>query len=464
MTNKKKVVLITADILSFGGLETHIMTYVNACPHDRQLILCCKRNDCNQLLDTRLRIIEGLKYDLNENLKDLWDDIQKLVQIIQDEEVDLIQAHPFSNVIPAFFASLISKIPFVVTLHGPSSLQLSFGGLGSLLFFYSILNSSKILVVSEELKTLATKTFLVKEENILFLPNPIAMPQEVEVSKKYKDSALFIARLDELKVEGFKSFIKDNYSELRKKIRKIYVIGDGPARRDLEDFCQQYNSQITFIFLGYIKKPKEFFSFVSYVMGMGRVIIEALANSKEALLIGYDGFKGVVNQFNFDNFLFSNFSGRGCPSIKLDEVMNTDPPKLRQLLKLDSNEIFKKYVKWIDELVYESKPENETLLAYLENNLKKINELSIVDVERLFSYLSVNEKKEFDIRTLQLDLAKSRLMVEVKHKEIVFLHEYIRKANIIIKDLSERENSDGMGRWHYFLEHFRRVIRVPRPR
>lgn len=440
MISEKKVVLITADTLSFGGLETHIQSYVNSCPSDRKFILCCRKNNCNQLLDAKIRIIEGLKYDLQDNLKDLWSDIQKLVEIIKEEGVQLVQAHPFSNVIPAFFASIISKIPLVITLHGPSSLKLSYGGLGSLLFFYSILNSSKVIAVSEELKELALHSFYVKEEDILYLPNPIEIPVKTEKLENFKESALFVARLDTFKVEGFKNFIKENIAEIRKKIKKIYVIGDGPAKAELEVFCQQYRSKIDFIFLGYIKKPKEFFSLVGYVMGMGRVIIEALVNDKESILIGYDGCKGVVTRSNFEKCLFSNFSGRGLQTIIWHGEEEYERPDAQQLSTFDSSHISRNYFKWIDDFTYQRNTSNDSLLSYFENHLNKGEELTIVDVERLLCYLSNYTKEEFNVRSLQISLAKSRLIVEAKHRDIIHLHEYINKCNALIKDLSDRYN------------------------
>lgn len=56
------------------------------------------------------------------------------------------------------------------------------------------------------------------------------------------------------------------------------------------------------------------------VIGMGRVVLEALAEGRPAVLAGYDGIVDVITRENFQAAGFANFSGRGMPSLAADDA------------------------------------------------------------------------------------------------------------------------------------------------
>lgn len=56
------------------------------------------------------------------------------------------------------------------------------------------------------------------------------------------------------------------------------------------------------------------------VLGMGRVVLEGLANGKVAILIGYNSVIGVINSENFADYQRTNFSGRNQKAMPLTIV------------------------------------------------------------------------------------------------------------------------------------------------
>lgn len=73
-------------------------------------------------------------------------------------------------------------------------------------------------------------------------------------------------------------------------------------------------------FPGVVADPMRFIGEYDAVFGMGRVVIEALAAGKPAVLIGYDHVVDVIDGANFDRFAEANFSGRGEAAADLDTV------------------------------------------------------------------------------------------------------------------------------------------------
>jgi glycosyltransferase involved in cell wall biosynthesis len=64
---------------------------------------------------------------------------------------------------------------------------------------------------------------------------------------------------------------------------------------------------------GYTGTPQELIRRGDAVLGMGRVVLEGLAEGKPVALIGYDRICGAVTPGTFDDYRRSNFSGRGIP-------------------------------------------------------------------------------------------------------------------------------------------------------
>ncbi|GEM_PF-3278738 len=65
--------------------------------------------------------------------------------------------------------------------------------------------------------------------------------------------------------------------------------------------------------IGAVDEPMELIAQYGAVFGMGRVVLEALAAGRPAVVIGYESVADVVDGSNFDRFAERNFSGRGEP-------------------------------------------------------------------------------------------------------------------------------------------------------
>jgi glycosyltransferase involved in cell wall biosynthesis len=64
-------------------------------------------------------------------------------------------------------------------------------------------------------------------------------------------------------------------------------------------------------FHGYTSDARELIREADVVLGMGRVLLEGMAEGKPCVLIGYDEICGLVTPETFEQYRWSNFSGRG---------------------------------------------------------------------------------------------------------------------------------------------------------
>jgi len=64
---------------------------------------------------------------------------------------------------------------------------------------------------------------------------------------------------------------------------------------------------------GYSPAPRTEMRESDLVLGMGRVVLEGLAEGRPALLVGYEDIHGLVEDARWETLARSNFSGRGVP-------------------------------------------------------------------------------------------------------------------------------------------------------
>jgi hypothetical protein len=67
------------------------------------------------------KIYTGFHFCFNDTVSDFCDDVQRLIEIIETEKIDVIHAHPFHSFFAALFASQLTNIKLVYTYHGLGS-------------------------------------------------------------------------------------------------------------------------------------------------------------------------------------------------------------------------------------------------------------------------------------------------------------------------------------------------------
>lgn len=424
---KKSRILLVTDVLSFGGLETHLEELINNLPPDREFILCCRKNE--YFKDENIKIYNGLVSGLSNDHKSILSDVTLLTKLIEKYKIDIVHSHAFLNLIPSVLAANNTKIPHVLTIHGPAGILPSYGPLGNLFFYSFVIKKLNAICVSKELIDLTNKHLQIPLERLALLNNPIKKEENAPYTSFKWKAAAFISRLDDFKVKGLINFLRTNKESLSFYISKLYIVGDGPAKTTLEGFSKEWNDdKIEMRFLGYIPQPAHLFPYVDFILGMGRVALEGISHNKPVLLVGYDGFKGLVGAENFQNLLYANFSGRNMKNILLHKGNSIEPCPLEYLDDLFSESSIKKYCDILDALNFTNNPELDGLHNFLvEFEGEKFNSENL---EALIKMSNAGFYKEFDFVTTQTEIAKRNI-------EIDYLHFYIGKCNAMIADLSK---------------------------
>lgn len=316
-------VLIVSEAFTAGGLETHISGEIDCLTAEGWKVhLACGENFYEDFLPASTASVHsGLPLGPLANLQELRHTIDALRDLIRRLEVPLVHIHPYTSLIPAMIAAEVEGVATAVTVHGPSLTDGTYGRCFDFLLDQVLLpNAGHVFAVSEEIKSVLVP--FVSTDRLTVLPNGVALPDVGAVgyplAEAHPDCWLLASRLDKAKLPGLLAFLR--YA-LSAGLGCIHVAGDGPARQDLAEALRAMRASNRVSLLGVKRNLSSLMPGYRGVAGMGRVVLEALATGCRTCLVGYDGVKGVVTQDLFERAAWSNFSGRGLPSITEDEFI-----------------------------------------------------------------------------------------------------------------------------------------------
>ncbi|OAE41224.1 glycosyltransferase [Brucella intermedia] len=441
--------LIVTDQYTVGGLETHINGEIRRLSAQGWKVHLAVGRLFNDSLvpDEVESITRNLDFGPAQSTASLSKSITVLRGLIQEHGIDVVHAHPFFSIFAGFIAAELEGVGFVLTLHGPASLA-SYGPFHEFLLKHVVLaHAPLVLAVSEEVAELAKP--YVSSKRLRVFPNSIDLSRGFEPGLEYKPLDkrwLAISRLDDQKIAGIFDFI---VLAKRLMIPGVVVIGDGPARAELE--AKLAESELTeFVeFLGIRTDVQAFAERFAGIAGMGRVVLEGVALKKPVILVGYDGVKGVLTPSNFQQAMRANFSGRS-----LQNVTDNDFPKgvvlsdwaaqfteqLNLLVQQNCDERFqwKRFAEWLHVL----NPPSSTIFGGIFNdNINKFDDdeqafFDSIDVIETLADL-VNSEKYFDPALASgYELARQR-MIEYRFKVEIEQH---KSAISRLREELERES------------------------
>lgn len=312
-----KSLMIVTEAFELGGVETYIRSEVEGLVRRGWRVhLVCGRRFSEAMLPKGLAsVTSDLALGPEAGIDDFLGAVDQIVAIGRRENVSIIDAHPFTALIPALASASILRVPCIATLHGPSSVAGSYGPAYDFMLASLVLPAaSRVLVVSGEVATLTAP--YVEPERLVIQYNPIDPPSVVPGIERTA-RWLIVSRLDAAKTDGVVAFIR---SAAAIGLPGVDLCGDGPCRSSLEDSLQDLLTSGWLRLLGARPDAAELMPGYQGVAGMGRVALEGLAAGVPVVLVGYDGIKGLLEQDLYELAVQCNLSGRGLVSISSAEL------------------------------------------------------------------------------------------------------------------------------------------------
>jgi glycosyltransferase involved in cell wall biosynthesis len=247
--------------------------------------------------------------------------IKKLQEVINLEKPGLVHSHGIRASIFLKLAILLNfkkTFRFVYTLHGIHFVHRKFPWNFIFLLWEFITNRifvDNLICVGKDDFDLAKKLKLIKKNKTSLIENGIKIEDYNNLKSgflrnkfKLKDKKILLTICRLHYPKDIKTLIKA-INLIRNSDLILYIIGDGPDRRSLEEMVRKLNLQDKVQLLGFQKEVKELlndsdiFILSSRWEGLPIVILEAWASKVPVIASNVHGIKGLI-QNNKDGLLF----------------------------------------------------------------------------------------------------------------------------------------------------------------
>ena len=313
----KKILFLITRSDSIGGAQIHIRDLCMFLGKDNYKTFVIigeskEKKYINQLKKIGVNVITT---KFIKNRFNLYADIRAVIFIVKNVyslNPQIISSHSFKAGILLKFASLfIKNTPTLFTAHGWSFTY----GIPRLRRIISLLlekilckRLNKIITVCKSDYQLALNKKIVKKEKLLNIYN--GMPIKSYKCKNFKFHEIInfisIARFEDQK--DHKTII-ESFSILKDEKWKLYLIGDGPNKKNIERLVEIKGLKDKVFFIGLIENVEEYlkmcdvFILSSFWEGFPRSILEAMRSSLPIISSDVGGCReSVIHEYN--GFLF----------------------------------------------------------------------------------------------------------------------------------------------------------------
>ena len=420
-------VLIISEKFCKGGLETQIYTQFCYTDKNKNNLVFAFGNYDSELEFTGAKVYSGLQFKQDLNIEEFCNLVEELVNIIKGNNIEVIHVHPFYSLFPAIFAAKITKIPIVYTFHGNASITFPITINETILLKSALENElCRIFCVSEMGEN--SVNYNIIEKKTIFFPNVVDQKlfrkHTVIDNKKWA----IVSRLDEGKIEPIKKLIQ-NFDKI--DMEEICIYGEGELKGYLEELVKENKIEDKINFMGHHGNlQQELDGKYNGVMGLGRVIVEAMSMEYPIILIGYNKISGVIDKNVYDRIKTKNFINNFEQEISIEELN-------KQLQDVYNHKLD---MSFYTEYKQEYTPEKVYDMYYKE--LEKLVHLDISNYVKIYEQLKLIQDKKEKIATsenvykiLIQNIEKDTL--DIQQKEIFMLKSCCNYYETKINELYE---------------------------
>lgn len=447
-----KNILLCNNSMGIGGVETVILNQVTAFTKKgyNVYVVAGKGIYSDKIEELGGKFIE-LEFP-EENTINI-NRINKLLQIIKENEITEIHIHKYQCITTVMPAALISKIPYFAYEHGIRDTKKYYTWnypIYKKLFPIYFNNAYKIVAITPKVSEYTQREYNISKEKYVVIHNGIDFNIYNNKNPRYEGEikkAVIISRFYKEKIntilEGIEIFSK--VLELY-PTAKLEIVGGGEEKEKIEQYLQNLQidyadnkKEATVNFVGEKNDIINYLQDADLLLGVDRCALEGIAMKVPVIITGYSGIKGLVTNENIQLSSEENFSGDNMETINLEECK-------KQILHLKENR------KEIVESNYSfAKEKLDCFKNYInieENIDNKINWIDIFkDIEE--STITIEEQSK-DIKAKYewiQKIEKENEKLENKNRE---LQEKLKKAEELNEDLEkELKEIYSSKRWKY---------------
>ena len=330
-----KNILICLEKMGIGGVETSVIN--QALEYKRRGIDCIIASDSgifdSVLEDNKIKH-EIISFPLEKNIN--MDKTKKIMAIIEKYNIEQVIINQLPCILSVLPACIIKNIPYIAYVHNPKDTvqdnqdnafdwyEINYPIYKELFeIYYS--NAQNVIAISDYVKEYVKNRYSVDPNKMMVIHNSINLNKYKsirEVTKKNK--FILISRMSPDKFQSVKNGI-DIFDFYDSKDKELMIVGDGNKLDEIKEYAAKKKSMNMIKFVGQQKNVIKLINESDIVLGLDRVLLEAIAMNRIAVNIGYDKPKEIIDIKNIEIEAEEGFCGKN--------LKDTEPMELAKKIK-----------------------------------------------------------------------------------------------------------------------------------
>lgn len=433
-----KNILICLERMDIGGVETSVLNQVMEYKRRGiKPIVISKTGIFTDILKENNIDYEEIEFPLENNID--INRINKIIEIIDKYKVEQVVINQLPCILSVLPACIIKEIPYVAYVHTafhtikPGENNVYDWYERTYPFFKDLLkiyfeNASKIVAISSLAANYVKERYNINKDKFLVLKNSINLNEyKSSNNENRKEKWVLISRLSNEKLQSVKNGI-DLFDIYNNPNKVLTIVGDGDKREDLEKYGKSKKSKDKIKFLGASNNVKDIIDANDIVLGLDRVMLEAVAMKKIAVLIGYDNPKQVITTKNIELEANEGFCGESLESTDIETLAKVIE---NENINVEDNYEFVKENLSIEKNIYLGEP---IKIDYTEAKLQIFNVIQKLQEDKIKLQKEIINFKNIDNNELE----KLKQDLDKKEQEIKSVNEEKEK---IFNELQSLYNS-----------------------
>lgn len=420
-----KNIMICLEKMGIGGIETSVLN--QAIEYKRRginPIIVAANGIYSDFLKENDITFEEVDFPLENNVDS--SKMKRIMEIIEKYEVEQVIINQLPCILSVMPACIIKNIPYVAYVHTSFSTiknddnnmynwyERTYPIYQDLLKIY-FQNAYKIVAISELAAEYVVNRYDATKDKVIILHNSINLDvYKSENKENKKEKFVLISRLSQEKLESIKNGV-EIFEKYDCKNKKMTIVGDGDKREELEQYVNLKKDRNKIKFVGACTNVKEIINQNDIVLGVDRVILEAIAMKKIPVLIGYSEPKQIITKENIKIEADEGFSGENLKSTSIEELAKQIKEK-----NIDVEENYN-YVKENLNIQKNIYTEEKTEINYEGANIeiiRLIEKLQNKNIELQEKIPKINEKLNGELEKANKELEETKKQSEEILKEL----------------------------------------------
>ena len=406
-----KNIMICLEKMGIGGIETSVLN--QAIEYKRRginpIIVAAKGIYIDFLKENDITF-EEVEFPLENNVD--TNKMKKIMEIIDKYEVEQVIINQLPCILSVMPACIIKNIPYIAYVHTAFStikddennmydwFERTYSIYQDLLKIY-FQNAYRIVAISKLAAEYVINRYEVPKNKVIILHNSINLDiYKSENKENKKEKFVLISRLSKEKVESVKNGI-EIFEKYDCKNKIMTIVGDGDKREELEQYVNLKKDKDKINFVGACTNVKEIIDQNDIVLGVDRVILEAIAMKKIAVIIGYSKPKQIITKENIQLEADEGFCGESLQSTRVEELAKQIKEK-----NIDVEENYN-FVKENLDIKNNILISNSSKVDYKNANIEIWNL-----IQKLQNTIDTNENKTEEVSLLKNELDKAKYEIE----------------------------------------------------